>query len=100
MYTPWGVTLSSVHPDRLLRVGGPRQGLVLGGGTVLDSFDNMKHNRLHMPRVGSHVALWKEAPARRKESLSSVATGLATLAQAHSLLTVYRGMEAALDTKM
>lgn len=74
--------------------------MVLGGGTVLDSFDNMKHNRLHMPRVGSHVALWKEAPARRKESLSSVATGLATLAQAHSLLTVYRGMEAALDTKM
>ena len=42
-----------------------------GEDTVLDSFDDMNHNRLHRPRVSSHTALWKEAlvPGEIKASL-------------------------------
>lgn len=38
-----------------------------GWGHCLSSDDNVKPNRPPVPRLGSQVALWKEAPAGRKE---------------------------------
>lgn len=61
----------SVHHDGAIESWRTKTTLGSGGGHCL-SFDDMKHYRLHMPRVGSHMALWKEAPVPgEKKPLSS-----------------------------
>lgn len=73
----------------LLGVQGPRQSLVLGEDTVLDGFDDMNRSRLHMPRTGSHLALWKEAPVPEEKKASLQQQQAQLFWHEHSLLTIY-----------
>lgn len=72
MSDPWGVALSSVHHGRLLRVGGPRQGLI----TLLDSYDDMKHTRLAHAQGGLPCGIMKGGTSASSNRASDSGIGI------------------------
>lgn len=65
---PLGCLLSIM--TGLLRVGGPRQCLVLGEVTLLHSFDDMKHNKLVHAQGGQPHGIMKGGTSSNRASYS------------------------------